>query len=354
VGITRVADITGLDRIGIPVWLAIRPNARSLSGGQGKGATPGAARASAVMESIETWHVEHLPEGIRRAWSDFGPGHALCPRALDPGPDLARWQPDSELEWLEGEDLLEGGPVFVPKDALALDLTDFRRPRYVAGSSNGLASGNRLDEAVLHALYELIERDAERRWWNLGPRQQLATALDLGIVAADFPLVGDLLERVQRADCEVALFDCTGPTRLATFRCVIGERAREFRPLAAEGSGADGQAGVAIMRALTEAAQARLTFIAGSRDDRYPSLYSAARRTVPVTPEPPPRGRRAYDAGVEEVAPAEPMEEVAAVAERLGTLGIDRLARIDLTRTELGIPVVRLAAEGMLLPQAKP
>lgn len=155
VGITRVADITGLDRIGNPVWLAIRPNARSLSGGQGKGVTPCAARASAVMESIETWHAEHLPGGIRGAWSDFGPGRALCPAALDPGPDLARWRPDSQLEWLEGEELLGGGTVFVPKDLVALDLTDFRRPRYVTGSSNGLASGNRLDEAVLHALYEL-------------------------------------------------------------------------------------------------------------------------------------------------------------------------------------------------------
>lgn len=352
-GITRVADITGLDRIGIPVWLAIRPNARSLSGGQGKGTTPGAARASAVMESIETWHAEHLPCGVRGAWSGFGRGRALCPDTLDPGPDLARWRPDSPLEWLEGEELLGGGTVFVPKDAVALDLTDLRRPRYVAGSSNGLASGNRLDEAVLHALYELVERDAERRWWSLQPRQQLASALDLAMVATDFPLVGDLLERMHQADCAVALFNCTGPTGLATFRCVIGERAREFRPLAAEGLGTDGQAQAAIVRALTEAAQSRLTLIAGSRDDRYPSLYSSACRTVPVTPDPPPIGHRPYDAGVEEVTPGEPMDEVAAVAERLSTLGIERLACIDLTRTKLGIPVVRLAAEGMLSPRGR-
>ena len=60
VGITRVADVTGLDRIGIPVWQAVRPASRSLSVSQGKGATPAAARASAVMESIELWHAEDL------------------------------------------------------------------------------------------------------------------------------------------------------------------------------------------------------------------------------------------------------------------------------------------------------
>ena len=52
-GITRVANITGLDRIGIPVWISVRPHGRSLSVAQGKGLTPELAQASAVMESIE-------------------------------------------------------------------------------------------------------------------------------------------------------------------------------------------------------------------------------------------------------------------------------------------------------------
>ncbi|TGV60738.1 hypothetical protein EN803_38435, partial [Mesorhizobium sp. M2D.F.Ca.ET.160.01.1.1] len=36
-GITRVANVTGLDRIGIPVVMVCRPNARSLAVSQGKG-----------------------------------------------------------------------------------------------------------------------------------------------------------------------------------------------------------------------------------------------------------------------------------------------------------------------------
>src|SRR5262249_42558185 len=56
VGITRLADITGLDAIGLPVFVAIRPTSRALSTAQGKGLDRDAAKASAMMESIESWH----------------------------------------------------------------------------------------------------------------------------------------------------------------------------------------------------------------------------------------------------------------------------------------------------------
>src|SRR5436309_1928919 len=57
-GITRVANVTGLDRIGIPVVMVVRPNSRSLSVSQGKGLTLAAARASGIMESLESHHAE--------------------------------------------------------------------------------------------------------------------------------------------------------------------------------------------------------------------------------------------------------------------------------------------------------
>ncbi|MGT2531691.1 hypothetical protein ACU4GG_35025 [Streptomyces nojiriensis] len=58
VGVTRVADITRLDTIGIPTFQAVRPLSRTLAVSQGKGMTPELAKLSAVMESVETWHVE--------------------------------------------------------------------------------------------------------------------------------------------------------------------------------------------------------------------------------------------------------------------------------------------------------
>ena len=69
-GIARVANITGLDRIGIPVFTACRPNSRSLSVFQGKGLSTGAARVSAVMEAYETWCAESIDAPLKFASID--------------------------------------------------------------------------------------------------------------------------------------------------------------------------------------------------------------------------------------------------------------------------------------------
>ena len=59
-GITRVANVTGLDWVGIPVVTVSRPNSRSLSVSQGKGLTLDAAIASGIMEAIELHYAERL------------------------------------------------------------------------------------------------------------------------------------------------------------------------------------------------------------------------------------------------------------------------------------------------------
>ena len=59
-GITRLGNITGLDRIGIPVAIAVRPNSRSVSVAQGKGLEMPQAMASALMEACETFHAEQI------------------------------------------------------------------------------------------------------------------------------------------------------------------------------------------------------------------------------------------------------------------------------------------------------
>ncbi len=59
-GITRTADITGLDVIGLPVVTVCRPNSRSVTVSLGKGLDLAAARASGVMESIEAFMAERI------------------------------------------------------------------------------------------------------------------------------------------------------------------------------------------------------------------------------------------------------------------------------------------------------
>ena len=80
-GITRLANVTGLDRVGVSVVMAVRPNSRSVAVSQGKGVDLDAAKASALMETVETWHAEN----IRQAWRyDCYQSLSQSKRALHP------------------------------------------------------------------------------------------------------------------------------------------------------------------------------------------------------------------------------------------------------------------------------
>src|SRR5713226_979938 len=70
-GITRLGNITGLDRIGIPVAVAVRPNSRSVSVSQGKGLDLPQAMASALMEACEGFHAEEIGPGRRAFYRDL-------------------------------------------------------------------------------------------------------------------------------------------------------------------------------------------------------------------------------------------------------------------------------------------
>ena len=60
IGVTRIADITDLDRIGLPVYTAIRPTAEdgAISIYGGKGISKDHAKASAIMEAFERYSAE--------------------------------------------------------------------------------------------------------------------------------------------------------------------------------------------------------------------------------------------------------------------------------------------------------
>src|SRR5437762_3489363 len=120
-GITRVANITGLDRIGIPVVAVYRPNARSLSVNQGKGATIAAALASGLMEAIEAYHAEHILGPVPRA---SYAAMRRSARTADLGrlarPRRSTFRARRPIPWIEGRDLFDGGRVWVPYEMVHL------------------------------------------------------------------------------------------------------------------------------------------------------------------------------------------------------------------------------------------
>ncbi|PKL58254.1 MAG: methanogenesis marker 1 protein, partial [Methanomicrobiales archaeon HGW-Methanomicrobiales-5] len=163
VGITRVADITNLDRIGIPVFSCIRPTAEdgAITVYNGKGATIEESRISAIMEGIERYSAEAHDREIRVAL--FSELHGREP-VINPE-DLILPEgavTDRFMSWYPGYDIVNNETVWVPAFAVFHPVPPRHRGVFRT-NTNGLASGNTIEEAVFHALSEVIERDA----WSL-------------------------------------------------------------------------------------------------------------------------------------------------------------------------------------------
>lgn len=338
-GITRIADITGLDTLGIPVFAAIRPLGRSLSTQQGKGLTPESARISALMESLETFTAEQARATVRGSYRALAKKRLVVDVRKLARPK-GRLDLDATWPWIEGWDLARNEAVLVPLESVTLDTT-FTRPPVFDISSNGLASGNVLVEAIVHGLCEVLERDAEAAWRRGGGDRRIVldTIEDIGCCA--------LIERITRTGARVFTWDLGGP--LAAIGCAIVEDPDEvaWRPLGCyQGFGAHLVPEVAIARALTEAAQTRLTYIAGGRDDFFPFDYERA--TDPdvlrdlwerlATPCDDPVDARDL-----------PRHATRGLGEDLDVLvGLagNSVIAVDLTLAELGVPVAKVIVPG--------
>ena len=351
-GITRLANVTGLDVLGIPVVMACRPNSRGLAVAQGKGLTVDAAKASAAMESIESYHAENvvLPMLLR--------SHDELHRS-DGVPDLDRLaattgvtvDPDRRMLWVSGRDLLTEARIWVPFDLVHLDFTAEQRvmaPAFPV-TSTGLASGNHHLEAVSHALTELIERDAAARWHDADPPARDATRLDLDTV--DDPDGRRLVEAVIAAGMRLTVHDLTSHFGVSVFRCEIVEDPRRGPQAicSAGGYGCHPDRDIALSRAITEAAQSRLTLIAGSRDDTFRPEYQAARDHDALTA----RWDQADGGGMRPFldVPTSVNEtfddDLTMLLHRLREGGAVQVVVVDLTQERFGLPVVRAVVPGL-------
>jgi ribosomal protein S12 methylthiotransferase accessory factor len=336
-GITRLARQTGLDRIGIPCFSAIRPAGLTLSVSQGKGHDDASAMASALMEAAEFAIAEQPQPSPRIATADelARMGETLCV----PGrllPSAQDFPTDISIRWLEGKTWPSGDPIWIPQDVVTIggdaeDLPDVSR------STNGLASGNTTAEALFHAICELLERDATSLWSLLSDPARLSTEFLAEDV--DDIEVRRMARDIEEAGLELRLFDQTTDLGVPCVMAVISERplggARLFDMAA--GYGCHPVGARAISRAITEAAQTRITNIAGGRDDFLPAEYSEepdeSVRFLETT-------RSAQSRAPTWLAPGSPLPELLAqLADRVGSAA--EIVWAELGGSPYGISVVR-------------
>lgn len=349
VGITRLANLTGLDTLSVPVFAAVRPMSRSLVISMGKGVTTTNARVSALMESVELWHAEHLPPSscIDSYLNLARKGNRVVD--MNDLPVVHGTQVDESVEgpWVKGTNLTAGYETLVPFDVVSMNFTQAGTFGWLHRSSNGLAAGNHLLEATTHALCEVIERDAECLWRiSTDPRRvDFNTIIDRTAVA--------LIVQLRKNGAQLAIWDITSDVGIPAYGCTLLDEVNQsvWRNTGVhDGFGCHLSPSVALVRAITEAAQTRLAHISGSRDDihrmelaqtRNQDLIARVRAEMARIPA---TESMRQDLGSEQHSFA---EDVDFLLVRLSQAGFNQVVAVNLTRHEIGVPVIKVLVPGL-------
>ncbi len=344
-GITRLANITGLDRIGIPVISAIRPNSKSLSVSQGKGQTVIAAKVSAAMEAIEGYHAENIEiGGLYMAHEDIEWKKKIIDIRGLPTSSRREINLSDKLLWIPGHDMMNEKEIWTPYDAVSVDFTILQRPRSAfLADSNGLASGNTLSEAQIHGICEVIERDALALFW--ASSDNIKTSKIVKKSTIDNHQCLTFIDQIESAELTCTIWDITSDIGIPTYICEVLENFyrpdRLVRP--SFGSGTHLSKDVALSRALTEAAQSRAGFISGSRDDQYSHIYKHFLNKEIHNSWNRKCSKQVVDYQTRTSLETDNIEgDLTILLKSLQETGINEVVSIDLTREEFSIPVCKI------------
>ncbi len=345
-GVTRLADVTHLDRLGVPVFQAIRPWSRALSVHQGKGLDADEARLGALMEAVESFQAETFAgEEINCAFWSL-PADERAPKLSDFAGDRRRPPPAAEpVGWTSARTVIGDRRLWVPVDVVSLDLTRDPSSRFDRTSA-GLAAHFDHEAACRSALLEVIERDAVSRWRGLDIVARTNSGVDLDTIPFAWwrCLQGRLAEAGLMAAAYVAPAVIDAPVFVWE---LIEPAAGALGRGAVFGSACRTDPEDALRAALLEAVQSRLTEIVGARDD------------IPLPPDrpvepgpfgfglPPANGMRqaAWSDIAGEFGGGERCAED--LARALAAAGYGPAAIVDLSPSDGGAAVVKAVAPGL-------
>ncbi len=253
------------------VWRARLANHRFLSkvdashsSCSGKGMTMNAAWMSCLGEAAERYSGGCWDPGE----TTFCRRRDLDGRSLHPA-ELVLYRPEqyaelpyapyseeTELRWVRGRSLIHGDTVWLPAIAVFMEYQVHSPQEFlVPVTSNGLAAGPTLADAVLSAIYEVVERDAVLiTWLNRlpGRRHDAASHPD--------PDVRQLAKSYRRRGVELALFSVPTDHPIAVFVGIAFQKGGYGGPYATVGTGASLDPSMAARAAALEVGQVRPAF----------------------------------------------------------------------------------------------
>jgi ribosomal protein S12 methylthiotransferase accessory factor len=293
------------------------------------------------MEGIERYSSELHDRRIHLAPYPemFAHGHVLDPKdlILPEGTDTDRLIP-----WVEGYDITNNQPIFVPAHAVFHPLPPNYRTLFRT-NTNGLASGNTMEEAIFHALSEVIERDA----WSLveASRDTGATVENI-----DDPTSVEMQKKFADAQVDVRVRDITSDIGIPTIAAVSDDTVLQDPTLLTIGMGTHTSARIAVLRALTEVAQSRLTQIHAAREDttvadiRKRMGYERTKRMNRYWFA--SSGNRKFS-DIPSFDTSDFLDDITLAQKRLQKAGLPKVIVVNLTRETIGVPVVRVIVPGL-------
>ena len=358
-GITRITEITHLDRVKIPVFSSIRPTAQSggVSVYAGKGATVEQARASAMMEGFERYSAEKQDIDQEKisisAYNENKNDSVLNPRDLLLPKSFENQNIEMQkLEWIEAEEIISESPILVPANAVFHPYIPNREIKPCAmamfkGNTNGLASGNVIEEAVLHGIFEVVERDA---WSIFELTKRNKKQIDLDTIEND--TVRELVEKFTSQGIKIKLMDITADLKIPTIVASADDTVLKDAALLTLGVGTHLNPEIAAIRALSEVAQSRATQIHGTREDtvRADFMRKAGYENMKRTNKDyfVEEDEKINLSDIENKITGSIKKDIEVSIEEVQKAGLDKVIYYDLTREEIGVNVARV-----IIPKAE-
>ena len=270
--ITRLADITGLDRIGLPVVQAVRPAALSEVTSLGRGLSKTEAAVGAIMESLERFYAERIPSHrVFLATADelSVPDKLFRNLVL---PHCKDWRTNT-IPWINGVNVATGHVQPIPLELVHTCYTDPPPPYdgVFIRTTTGLACHTTLYAAFLHGLFECIERDALARAFATHGFFDHMRLAPVGL--------GDAVDHIITLAAEwgisLGLWYAPSPAKVPVVWCQAIETGpgEPILALPTEGYSAGSTLAIATLSAVLEALATRAGAISGARDDQTREHY---------------------------------------------------------------------------------
>ena len=285
---------------------------RALSVHQGKGATDVDAQIGALLEAVESHAAEMFEADGPTCRLDELPAGGRAPDIADFAMHRHAPPPDESYRWVAGENLLSGKAFYLPVDLVSLDLSR-AVPSPFDRTSNGVATGATRFEATLAALHEFLERDAVSTWQRTTLLDRMGCTIALDTV--DYDWFRLWRERLAAAGAALRLYLVPTLTGTPLVACEINDLSRDgYHYRAGQGRGCHAVPEIALFKALAEALQARVTVIAGARDDLFREDYARPPTVHVVFGLPLPPGMTGINWNDVQQGPESPTSLAAALA----------------------------------------